>query len=218
MTPGDLVRLIIANLPRYGVRWLEWLVALGELQADPDLLLRALRSPQQPRQTEDERRTQSPRRYVMSSLTLHKSYRHLTREPIEDLHLATGVILDGTFVLNDLILLRSVERSLGGTSASPAETRRALLTMEAFGLKCGGLFHSHPGRGPSATIPSGTDRRNHETWEEAFPVVGGIFTHDGFVRFFKASGRPRVDVLGKKVRRIDETLFRLDVGQAVQVS
>jgi proteasome lid subunit RPN8/RPN11 len=155
----------------------------------------------------------------MSSLFLDHCYRYLTKTPAENLHLVTGIITDGAFVLNEMVHLPNVRRAFAGASAGPAETGKGLLLMQEYGLRCTALFHSHPGRGAQSTVPSGTDLRNQRTWEKAYPLIGAVFSQDGYVRFFASSGRPKVYVLGRKVSKIDENLYKIEVGldQGIQV-
>ena len=209
MTPGNCVRKLVSNLPSYIRNWLEWLVILG--QSPPPAGFPGL-GPAEPRyQKEEADRRRRPTRYVMSSLFLDRSYRYLTRTRPEDLHLATGVVLNGAFILNEIIQLPNVQRALTGASASPVETSKGLLSIEAYGLTLGGLFHSHPGQGPDSTFPSSIDLRNHQTWEKAYPLVGAVFSQDGYIRFFTSSVQPQVDVVGKKVSKIDENLYKLKI-------
>lgn len=209
MTAGKRVRKVVSNLPRYSRNWLDWLIFLGE--SSPPAGYPELGTAEGRYRKEEAGRRTRPTRYVMSSLFLNRSYRYLTKTRPEDLHLATGIVLNGAFVLSEMIQLPNVRRALTGASASPVETSKGLLTIEAYGLRCGGLFHSHPGQGPDSTLPSSIDLRNHRTWEKAYPLVGAIFSQDGYIRFFTSSAQPRVHIMGKKVSKINENLYKLKV-------
>lgn len=149
--------------------------------------------------------------YVMSSLFLHKCFKYLTRDPTEDLHIVTGVSLDGRFVLNEMLRLPDVKRSVAGAFSEANHVRKGLEVMQSFGLRCGGLFHSHPGSGRSGTSPSSTDWKNQKVWEQAYPLIGGVFSRDGYVRFFASPNHWKAEVHGKRVRKVDENLFKLEV-------
>lgn len=205
-TLGDLRK----NWHRYLSNWLEWLVLFGK--SGPDRRARfeeLLRSECH----EPPDRRGRPTRYVASSLFLHRCHRYLTQGEPEQLHLVTGFRVNGCFVLNEMVKLPNIRRSRAGAFAGPSDTREGLLLMESFGLYCCGLFHSHPGRGLAGASPSALDRRNQQVWERAYPLVGAVFSRDGYVRFFTNQTDVRVDVFGRKVRRIDENVFKLEVGQ-----
>lgn len=152
-----------------------------------------------------------PQHYIISSLFLHRCHRYLTRNLSEEIHLVTGVRQNSYFVLDEMIKLPHAEKSITGAFSDQAEIRRSLVFIDNFGLECGGMFHSHPGQGQGSVSPSGTDVRNQETWEQAFGMIGGIFSKDGYVRFFTRSRKARVEVQGKKVRKINENLFKLEI-------
>ncbi len=201
--------LALAAAPcRYVRNWLAWQVALGQSPPSRDMMASALRGGRAERQPQKPVR---PARYVATSLFLHQCWRYLTRTPCEDLHLVTGVLLDGQFVLNELVTVPNVRRSHSGASAGPLDVREGLFLMESYGLRCGALMHSHPGRGPSSTSPSSTDWENQRIWEAAYPLVGGIVSQDGCVRFFSNSPEVQVEVIGKKVSKIRDNLFKLEV-------
>ena len=181
--------LALAAAPcRYVRNWLAWQVALGQSPPSRDMMASVLRGGRAERQPQKPVR---PTRYVATSLFLHRCWRYLTRTPCEDLHLATGVLLDGQFVLNELVTVPNVRRSHSGASAGPLDVREGLFLMESYGLRCGALMHSHPGR--------------------AYPLVGGIVSQDGCVRFFSNSPEVQVEVIGKKVSKIRDNLFKLEV-------
>ena len=195
------------NLHRYISNWARWLIHFAETPPP---------SPPAPDQAPGPLNVPAPvSRYATSSWFLHRCYRHLMRYPGEDLHAVTGFAVDGCFILADLVPFDRVERTAGSASAGEGVVLRALRWMESVGGRCGGLFHSHPGCGPSSTTPSAADWQNQAIWERAFPVVGAVFSRDAHVRFFASRPNVRVDVHGKKVSVLDENLFRLDLGQGV---
>jgi proteasome lid subunit RPN8/RPN11 len=195
-----------ASFPRRLKNLLEWLAVLG---ASPPGHRPPAKDALQLFGASESAETPHPTCYVMNSLFPHRCYRRLMRVTPEDLHLATGIMLDGRFILTDIVVLSDVQQSPAGAFATPAAVRTGLLLMEAFGLRCGALFHSHPGVGARSTLPSGIDLRNHEAWEKAYPLIGAIFSRSGHVRFFTSSGIPEVHVVGERARRIDGALYTL---------
>jgi proteasome lid subunit RPN8/RPN11 len=212
MNQASPFRRLVANFPRYSRNWVHWLVALGEL---PPNTARELLDRLQPQPVQGPRATPSFNGYVASSLFLHRCHRHLTDGPAENLHLVTGIVLDNRFVMTDLVALNHVDRRVSRAFASPGDVRNGLLLMESFGLRCGGLFHSHPGHGIASTSPSSTDWQNPRAWERAYRLIGAVFSHDGYVRFFGPQERLHVEVQGKKVKQIDVDLFHLELDGGV---
>lgn len=187
--------------------WCEWLFFMGVSR--PKTAFK--KSPTPPSPEKELQQVTSTTTYVMSSLFLHKSFRYLTRNPTEDLHLVTGIKIDGRFVLNEMLRLPHVERSVAGAFSEAHHVRKGLSVMQSFGMRCGGLFHSHPGSGRNSSSPSSTDWATQRVWEQAYPLIGGVFSRDGYVRFFASSNHWKVEVQGKKVRRIDEQLYKLEL-------
>jgi len=203
------MRRIVSNLPRYSANWLRWLVLLGERAPDTE---QPLPEPAQQPDTMPEPGHVQPAAYAVSSLFLRRCYGQLTSMPVEDLHLVTGIVVKDVFVLDELVQLRHIRRSLGGVHAGPWQIREGLMLMAGYGLRCGALFHSHPGFGAESTHPSSVDLHNHAAWERAYPVIGGVFGRGGYVRFFSASRPFEVRVHGEKVRRLDDDdLYQLEI-------
>ena len=202
------LRRIIANLPRYSRNWLQWLAVLGE--APPS----AMRPPdRQPARAVQPKRPPAPaaEHFVAGSWFLHRCYHHLMRVANEDLHLVTGMTLDNQYVMTDMVTLQEINGSATGAFVSAQNVREGLMLMERYGYTCLGVFHSHPGRGAASTQPSGTDWSNQKTWEQAYPLVGAVFSRDGYVRFFASKPQVQLAVVGKKVTKINENLYRLEI-------
>ena len=189
------------------VNWAKWAVVLAK--SPPEVLLAGnphLNAARRPAR----RKPRHPAAYVMSSLLLHRCYEDLTVGPCEDLNLVAGMPVDGRFVLTEMVKPANVDRRMTRAVARPLETRDALLVIDKFGLRAAGLFHSHPGQGAGAATPSSVDWANQRVWEQAYPLVGAVFTRDGYVRFF-ATRSIRVDVYGAKVRKVDDNLFKIEI-------
>lgn len=149
--------------------------------------------------------------YVVSSLFLEDSYRYLVKDPSEDAHYVTGSEFADHRVLERLIGFNKLKRTPGGVVGDPASTQRVLIGLASKGHRLTGWFHSHPGCGPWATVPSGIDRA-HQTLLETgeYPAIGAVFSRDGYVRFFSNRVPFTVEVHGKGVRRIDSRVYKLD--------
>jgi hypothetical protein len=86
---------------------------------------------------------------------------------------------------------------------------QALLTMERWGLPALLFCHNHPGRGAGAVTPSGIDINTHKQIEVYYPMIGAIFSQDGYVRFFSAGKKFKVEVIGNGVVKINDNLYRI---------
>jgi hypothetical protein len=96
-------------------------------------------------------------------------------------------------------------------------TRDALARMDRFGYQLTGVFHSHPGTGKGSVLPSGTDEKNQRKLEQAgYRCISGIFSRDGWIRFFTLNNPFKVAVKGKGVEHVEENLFRLTEHRDVQ--
>lgn len=149
-------------------------------------------------------------RFVVSSYFLHECFKKLTADQSEQFSFITGVELEGTLVLNQLLELEHDRRTPGGVTAQTGFTHRLLITLERFKHRLLAHFHSHPGKGPDSTHPSGIDERFQTRLEKAGHLaVGAIFSRDGFIRFFRIDGRFEVEVFGEGVHKHEYNIFQL---------
>jgi proteasome lid subunit RPN8/RPN11 len=150
------------------------------------------------------------RRYAVSSLFLHESFRKLTVDEAEQFFFVTGSEIDGVLVLDQWAEFAHQKRSVMGVVADPRSTHGLLIKLEQFGHRLLAHFHSHPGRGAEATKPSGTDRRFQERLESAGHVaIMAIFSRDGFVRFVRLDQNLEVEIHGNGVEEHAEGIYHL---------
>ena len=69
--------------------------------------------------------------------------------------------------------------------------------------------HCHPGCGSESTRPSGIDIKTHTDLELYYPVIGAIFSQDGYVRFFSAGKPFQIEIFGKGVVKVDDNVYRI---------
>jgi hypothetical protein len=153
--------------------------------------------------------------YLISSWFLADCWAFLTSNPHghERLHLVSGIKLSP----RERTLDRLVKVSLSGQSAVHASAEQHDLSTtlieldERWGHSLHGLFHSHPGKGASATLPSSTDFATHRRYETGgYPLIGAIFVLDGFVRFFSEDKPFTITIYGKGVSQHDEHVFKIN--------
>jgi hypothetical protein len=148
-------------------------------------------------------------RYQISSLFLRDSWEYLKSDPRhqERLHLITGTITpEGTRVLSRMEQVKYDRQSAAYVSADKVETHKKIVSLsEEYGHLVLGAFHSHVSHGMEATTPSSIDRSFLARMSQiGCDCLGGIFSLDGFVRFFTASKDFEIEVYGSGVKKVEE--------------
>ena len=150
--------------------------------------------------------------YVISSWFLADCADYLLSHPdgFELLHLVTGSKISATQRTLDRMTKVSLEaHSPASARANQQELQKLLIEFSGWGHTLHGLFHSHPGYGKGATRPSGVDLGTQKLYEQGgYPLVGAIFSRDGYVRFF-ASNPMTITVFGTGVEQHEEHVFQI---------
>jgi hypothetical protein len=152
----------------------------------------------------------SHRRYAVSSLFLHESFKKLTADQDEQFFFVTGSEVEGILVLDQWAEFAHQKRSMMGVTADTRSTHSLLIKLEQFKHRLLGHFHSHPGNGAEATHPSGTDEKFQQRLESAGHVaVMAIFSRDGFVRFVRLDNNLEIEIYGEGVEKHEAGIYRL---------
>src|SRR4029077_14427894 len=150
------------------------------------------------------------RRYAVSSLFLHESFKKLTADQDEEFFFITGNEIDGAFVLDQWAEFAHQKRGMLGVTADTRSTHKLLIKLEEFGHRLLAHFHSHPGNGAEATNPSGTDQNFQGRLEKAgHTAVCAIFSRDGFIRFLRLDGKFEIEIYGMGVEKYAPNIYRL---------
>jgi hypothetical protein len=140
------------------------------------------------------------KRFVVSSLFLHECFHELTADNREQFFFITGSEADSLLVLDQKCGFEHVSRTAAGVEGEIRSTHTLLCKLEHFGHRLLAHFHSHPGRGLGATLPSSIDQAFQERLERGgYPTVAAVFSRDGFVRFFRLDNNFELQVFGKGV-------------------
>ncbi len=131
-------------------------------------------------------------RFQVSCLFLEDCRQYLTGDPSgnERLHLVTGSVTpEGVRVMSRIEMVALDGQSPAYVKASPAATHARLVTLtERDGHSLLALYHSHISEGLDSTRPSATDIANQERFVQiGWDAIGGIFSLDGYVRFFSTA-------------------------------
>jgi hypothetical protein len=160
--------------------------------------------------TENASEGDGPKRYAVSSLFLHESFKKLTADPDEQFFFITGTETEGVRVLDQWAEFAHQRRSRLGVVADMPSTHRLLIKLEQFGHKFLAHFHSHPGIGADATHPSGTDTDFQRRLESAGHLaLMAIFSRDGFIRFIRLDNNFELEVYGEGVESYAPGVYRL---------
>ena len=151
-----------------------------------------------------------PRRYAVSSLFLHESYKKLTADQDEQFFFITGAEVNEVLVLDQWAEFAHQRRTRMGVVADMPSTHNVLIKLEQFGHKFLAHFHSHPGRGADSTHPSGTDESFQKRLESAGHLaLMAIFSRDGFVRFVRMDQNFEIEIYGEGVENHAPGIYRL---------
>jgi hypothetical protein len=142
-----------------------------------------------------------PRRYAVSSLFLHESFKKLTADRDEQFFFVTGSEVEGVLVLDQWAEFAHQRRSPMGVVADVPSTHNLLIKLEQFGHKFLAHFHSHP---------SGIDEAFQKRLESAGHVaVMAIFSRDGFIRFVRLDQNLEIEIYGEGVKNHAPGIYRL---------
>ena len=159
---------------------------------------------------ENTRKPGEARRYAVSSLFLHECARKLTADADEQFFFITGSEVEGVHVLDQWAEFAHQSRSRMGVVANMPATHNLLIKLEQFGHKFLAHFHSHPGKGPDATHPSGTDENFQRRLEKAGHLaLMAIFSRDGYVRFVRLDQNYKLEIYGEGVENYAPDIYRL---------
>lgn len=153
--------------------------------------------------------------FLLESFFLREVVQMLTPTPDEDMVFLSGPKLNRLRVVCRRAPQVPLERqSVVFVRTSGADVAQALIPIIEQGAELHICAHSHPGGGPSATFPSGTDIKCLGKLQRAgSPAIGLIVTRDAHVRFFTVHIPFRVIVTGSGVTKLGEHLFQLQEEQ-----
>jgi hypothetical protein len=161
-------------------------------------------------EAENTGRPTGPRRYAVSSLFLHESYKKLTADQEEQFFFITGAEVAGVLVLDQWAEFAHQRRTRMGVVADMPSTHNLLIRLEQFGHKFLAHFHSHPSMGADSTHPSGTDENFQRRLESAGHLaIMAIFSRDGFVRFVRMDQNFEIEIYGEGVENHAPGIYRL---------
>jgi hypothetical protein len=204
ITRGDMVKsneiiaLLSQNTAREMLLWSERLLRLANLCQEAKNLMQLLEP------------LQMPNAYLVGSLFLQDSYQRLNRGPEEHLFFVSGLRVGKLLTLDHICEFKVESASRVHARGDISSSHLTLINLDNLGHRLHALFHKHPGKGIGATFPSSTDIQTQERMERGgYPVIGAVFSEDGYIRFFSAKRQFMVNIYGKGVNRVDDKVFQL---------
>lgn len=148
--------------------------------------------------------------YMISSEVLYDAYKRLSSTATEAILYAGGNRFGNAFTIERLVDLELDKSDYGYASANIVSSSKSLVEMEKHGSLLTCYFHAHPGTGSNSNHPSSVDLRNQKRMEKnEYLAIGGIFSRDGYVRFFSHETAFQICVSGKGVDYAAHNLYRL---------
>ena len=149
--------------------------------------------------------------YMFSSLFLHECLERLTPGEDEELGVVTGVRVGDLCVPHLLLPLEYEFSSPCGCAATMSSSHARLREVDEEGHTLLAMFHSHPGTGQGSIRESATDIATQERFERAgYHAITGIFSRDGYIRFFSNNLPFRACVHGAGVKEIEKHVFHIE--------
>ncbi len=149
--------------------------------------------------------------FVTEAAFLREVIGVLTVSDDENMHFLTGPKLEQFRVVCRLAQpVKLQEQSPVFVRASARSVADVLIGIVEEGAELHVIAHSHPGSGPGATTPSGTDIAClGKLQKNGSPAIGCIVTRDNNVRFFSVKRTFRVIVQGTGVTEVEKHVFHI---------
>lgn len=150
--------------------------------------------------------------FVLDSYFLGRCARELNYDGAEDMVVCSGPRI-GNARLVSYIHRPKLESSAIHVRQRPGEIAAILRELEPYGSNIHAIFHSHPGGG--IPEPSSNDHECQSIIERlGYRSIAGIFTNDGYIRFFSEGMDFSLLIVGKGLEQVDEFVYRLESREA----
>lgn len=156
--------------------------------------------------------------FIIGSEVLYAAFRMLNECQTESILYGIGNQFGNVYTIERLVPLKLEDSGVAYACADAASSAKVLIDLEPYGSLLTGYFHTHPGRGPGANRPSSVDITNQAQLEQSnYRTIGGIFSRDGYLRFFSDQMTFAVDISGKGVEHVQTNLWKLCSSDNVEV-
>ena len=152
-----------------------------------------------------------PRRYAVSSLFLHESFKKLTADQDEQFFFVTGAEVDGVHGARPVGRVRPPDAAAAWAWWLTCPRRTTCSSgSNSSATSSWPTSTATPATGPDATHPSGTDENFQKRLESAGHLaLMAIFSRDGFVRFVRLDQNFEIEIYGEGVENHAPGIYRL---------
>jgi hypothetical protein len=151
--------------------------------------------------------------YVFSSWILRDSFHRCMEREEEGIHFIAGIQLEEMRVATRIISFPYAYRSVAGAKGDHRATHQIMIETHEMGHTLLALIHSHPGTGLHANRHSTEDHRTHTLWEKTSRMIGGIWSRDGYLRFFSVGLPFSIRIVGDKMQEVERNVFQIVLQQ-----
>ncbi|MHA2023348.1 MAG: hypothetical protein ACTSWQ_06775, partial [Candidatus Thorarchaeota archaeon] len=148
--------------------------------------------------------------FSVSTELLYEAFKKATALPTESILYASGSNTGNSYSIERLVEPKLDKSEIGYASVDLEDSTKALIELEKYGSLMTCFFHAHPGSGINSNKPSATDIKTQVIYENGkFKTIGGIFSRDGYLRFFSDKLDFRVTISGKGVQYVSKNVYKL---------
>ena len=141
--------------------------------------------------------------FIFSSAMLVESFKYASQTEDEWVHFIVGVEWDNSLIGTRIVTFPYSRQSVVGVSGEHSATHKIMIDTFESDHRLIAIVHSHPGWGIDANHHSSIDRKTQKLWEVGTEVIGGIWSRDGYLRFFSYELGFQVNVVGNHLHRIE---------------
>lgn len=153
--------------------------------------------------------TSSPNHFLFSSRHLAQSFVYCTATSEEGMQFILGIEHHKVLLGSELVTIDYEHRSPVFAHTEDIATNQMMIQAHESGHLVLALIHSHPGAGLDANHPSSIDHSTQQRWEDSRRFISGIWSRDGYLRFFSNRLPFTVQVVGSHMEKLSPYLFRL---------
>jgi len=148
--------------------------------------------------------------FKVGSEILYNAFNKLNSIKTESILYAVGNNYGNSYSIERLIELELDQSELGYAKANDKFSSKALIELEKYGTLLTCYFHAHPSKGINSNMPSDIDYSYHKRLESGkYNTIGGIFSRDGYLRFFSDKLQYKISISGKGVENVSKDVYKL---------
>ncbi|MGP8321429.1 MAG: hypothetical protein ACT6FE_03775 [Methanosarcinaceae archaeon] len=148
--------------------------------------------------------------FIVSSEVLYLASQKLCSISTESILYAVGNNYGNSYSIERLIELELDQSKFGYAKANDVFNLKTMIELEKYGTLLTCYFHAHPSSGINSNHPSDIDYSTQKRLESGnYKTIGGIFSRDGYLRFFTDKLEFKITILGKGVEHVSKNVYKL---------